>query len=166
MAKSKAPPPEPPQVDPAKQQVAPENAHRFWRWLHERDGIQIWESQMIGDPGAVLTPYRNEQGQVYEKPDWKHGERGRRLTSPSEVEVVVDREVRRFHVAIRAGSQGLGFKCTDASSRKIKQAVAKAGPGAYYVFDYFTQEAVIMAPESVVSLAEFIAMRPEAPEEA
>lgn len=67
------------------------------------------------------------------------------ITDPSEIEVHEDAEVARFRVAVRRAS-GLAFKCTDASSRKINQAVEKAGKGAYYEFDYSSQEAVILAP--------------------
>lgn len=69
--------------------------------------------------------------------------------------VAIDREVKRFHVAIRMGSQGFSMKCTDGASRRIRSAVAKAGEGAYHVFDYTTQEAVIMAPEKVIPLPEW-----------
>lgn len=51
------------------------------------------------------------------------------------------------------------IKCTDAATRRIRAEVAKAGDGAYYVFDYATQEAVIMKPESQVSLLEFLETR-------
>jgi len=77
------------------------------------------------------------------------------ITDPNEVGVSLDREVRRFRVGVRAGRQGLSLKVTDGGSRKIKAAVEKAGEGAYYVFDYYNQEAVILAPEKTCSLTEW-----------
>jgi hypothetical protein len=57
------------------------------------------------------------------------------------------KEVKRFRVGIRMGSQGLRVKVTDGGSRRIRREVAKAGAGATYTFDYMTQEAVILVPE-------------------
>ena len=57
-----------------------------------------------------------------------------------------DIEVKRFRVGVRWGSQGFTLKVTDGGSRRIRREVSKAGDGAYHVFDYMTQEAVIMKP--------------------
>jgi hypothetical protein len=38
------------------------------------------------------------------------------------------------------------MRLTAGGSRKVRAAIAKAGLGAYHVFDYELQEAVIMAP--------------------
>lgn len=51
------------------------------------------------------------------------------------------------------------LKCTDASTRRIRAAVERAGEGAYHVFDYMTQEAVIMRPTRQVPIAEYVAAR-------
>ena len=57
-----------------------------------------------------------------------------------------DIEVKRFRVGVRWGSQGFMLKVTDGGTRRIWKEVSKAGEGAYYRFDYMTQEAVIMKP--------------------
>lgn len=62
-----------------------------------------------------------------------------------------DIEVKRFHIGLRMGSQGLIVKVTDGGTRRIRHEVAKAGDGAYYTFDYGTQEAVIMRPAPKVA---------------
>jgi len=47
-------------------------------------------------------------------------------------------------------------KLTSGGTRKVKAAVAKAGDAAWYDFDYSTQEAVILVPETSVLLSDFI----------
>ena len=82
------------------------------------------------------------------------------ITDPAEVEVHVPKEVKRFRVGVRMGSQGFSFKVTDGGSRRIKREVAKAKENygdAWYEFDYSTQEAVIMVPDSKAPLEEFVA---------
>jgi hypothetical protein len=54
-------------------------------------------------------------------------------------------------VAVRQSGFG-SLKLTDAATRHVRAAVAKAGDGAYYIFDYGTQEAVIMQPDSEKTL--------------
>jgi hypothetical protein len=44
---------------------------------------------------------------------------------------------------------------SDGSNRKVLRAVEAAGDGAYHLFDYVTQEAVIMRPSRVVPLPEW-----------
>jgi hypothetical protein len=74
------------------------------------------------------------------------------ITSAADIDVIKDREVKRFRVGLRRGAQGMSIKVTDAGTRRIREAVTKAGDGAHYVFDYETQEAVILAPESKIPL--------------
>jgi len=104
----------------------------------------------------MTTPLKTAEGALVTKPHWSMGETPERvITSMEDVEVCIDVEVKRFRVGIRRGGQGLTFKCTDGSSRRIRKEVEKAGKGAYHAFDYFTQEAVIMAPESILPLTEY-----------
>ena len=65
------------------------------------------------------------------------------MTTHSQIE-----EVKRFHVGVRMGSNGLALKVTDGGSRRIRREVSKAGEGAYYAFDYLTQDAIILRPKS------------------
>ena len=65
--------------------------------------------------------------------------------------------VKLFHAAIRYAANRMAYKVSDGGSRRIRKEVGKAGKGAYHVFDYETQEAVIMAPEGVmVGIREFV----------
>lgn len=142
----------------SKHLVTPENAPKFWEWLQHRGGIAVWKSINLSNLGASWsTPARTESGEPTPKPSWEAGGAPARIiTSAEDVEVCLYKEVRRFHVAVRRGAQGLTMKLTDASSRRLRSAVDKAGVRASYQFDYGTQEAVILAPERVIPLVEFI----------
>lgn len=135
--------------------VASKDAERIWDWLTTRGGLALWKSQNLSNPGASWTAPRCDQyGNVkVQGPNWQCAYTPYRIiTDPDEVMVVVDREVKRFKIHTRMGSQGLTLKLTDASSRRVEREVAKAGEGAHYVFDYATDEAVILVPESEQTL--------------
>lgn len=142
----------------------PEDAPRIWEWITNRGGIVRWPSVDLADLGrSWTTPYKDEHGEVRtEAPHWKAPRPSHHITDIDDVCVAVDREVKRFRVAIRRSSNGLSMKVTDAGSRRIREAVAKAGVGAYHTFDYETQEAVIMAPESVLPLSRWMAQAKKA----
>lgn len=116
-------------------------------WLKERGGLAVWGCLDLSDPGKTwTTPLRNADGTPKRKPHWAATEEPVMVvTKPEELAFSVDVEAARFHVAVRRGG-GLNMELTDASSRKVRKAVEKAGDGAFHVFDYDTQEAVIMAP--------------------
>lgn len=132
--------------------VSEANALLFLRWLAERGGVAVWRSVDLSDLGkSWSTP-----GDAEQRPSWQAaGAPERVVTDPAEIDVVIDREVKRFHMAMRVGSSGIKVKCTDASSSRIRREVEKAGDGAYHVFDYETQEAVIMALASRMPLSEW-----------
>lgn len=134
-----------------KLQIRPEQAARFREWLRDRGGIAVWRSANLANPGASWsTPALQPDGTPTPRPTWEAEDRPSRIiTDPAEVEVVEPKEVKRFYVAVRRGSQGLSLKLTDGASRKVRAAVEKAGPEAWYSFDYFTQEAVILVPGTV-----------------
>ena len=127
----------------------PENAPKFLEWLSSRGGIAVWRSVDLSDPSwSCSTPALTPDGQPYEKPHWKADSKPEKIvTDPSKIQVLVAVEVKRFHVAVRRGSQGFSLKLTDASSRKVEKAVAAAGSDAFYCFDYMTQDAVILVPD-------------------
>jgi len=141
------------------------NAARIAEWLRTRGGIAIWRSVDLSDlDKSWTTPLRDESGaRVTSPPHWKaEGSPSTVITDPAEVGVTLSREVARFRIAVRRGTQGLSLKLTDASSRRVRAAVDKAGEGAHYTFDYGTQEAVILAPEKEpVPLREWLADREE-----
>jgi hypothetical protein len=56
-------------------------------------------------------------------------------------------EVRRFRVAVRCSPDRSGaLVLTDPSARKLLCALHRAGEGAYHLFDYETQEAIVCRP--------------------
>lgn len=144
-------------IDTKKHQCSAENAAKMKDWLATRGGLLIWESVDFGSLGQTMTtPALTAEGKPYDCPHWKCAKTPiRHITNIADVEVCVDKEVKRFRVGVRMGSQGMSLKVTDGGSRKIRAAVEKAGKGAYHVFDYMTQEAVIMAPDKVVPLSEW-----------
>ena len=135
-----------------------DNAEKMANWIKKRNGICRWTSINLSNPdGAWLQPFYKDDGTEYGKPNWESSNTPEyHITDPAEVGISVDKEVRRFHVGVRMGLQGFSMKVTDGGSRKIRAAVEKAGEGAYYQFDYETQEAVIMKPESMISLKEWM----------
>lgn len=138
--------------------VTPENAAKFAEWLRTRGGIAVWRSINLSNPGATWsTPALNVDGTPTPKPSWQSANTPERIiTSADDIVVSIDEEVKRLHIAIRVGSQGLTMKLTDSSSRRVRSAVSKAGEGAYYLFDYQNQEAVIMKPSKQVPLADYL----------
>ncbi len=78
------------------------------------------------------------------------------ITDPAEVVVDVPKEVKRFRVAIKVGSQGMLLKCSDAASRRIRKECQRAGEESWYEFDYATQEAVVFVPGESKPLPEYI----------
>lgn len=122
--------------------VAEANAHHILDWMLNRGGILIWESVNLSNPGASwTTPALTENGEPYTKPNWQcANEPVRHITDLAEVDVTTAVEVKRFHVAVRPGRQGLSLKVTDGGTRRIESAVAKAerehGKPAWYEFDY------------------------------
>lgn len=139
-----------------KHTVAPENAALFMSWIESRQGLAIWKSIDLSNPGlSWTTPVLDKDGNATQKPHWRaESQPSRIITDPSEVDVVTGREVKRFRVAIRRDS-AFQFVLTDASSRRLKKELDKAGEKSWYDFDYFSQEAVIYVPSETVPLAEF-----------
>lgn len=123
--------------------ITPEFTPKIKDWIKNRGGVAVWKSVDLSDLGKQwFTP-----ADVTEKPTWKSDDKPERIiTSVNDVEVAFDEEKARFKVAYRSSTNGMGYKLTDTSTKKVHEAVKKAGPDAYYVFDYSTQEAVILAP--------------------
>lgn len=146
-----------------KHTVDSRDAGTVWTWLQTRGGLALWQSINLSNPGASWTgPLHNADGTRTTKPNWQAGnEPYRIITDADEVVVSVAAEVKRFHVAVRMGGQGFMVKTTDGATRRIRKEVSAAGDGAYYVFDYETQEAVIMKPKSVTPIAEYIDRLPK-----
>jgi hypothetical protein len=135
-----------------------EHADKIAEWLRTRGGIAIWQSIDLAQAGRTLTtPLNTAEGKPSPKPVWWVGNEPEVIiTDFADVVVSKDVEVKRFHVALRMEANGMKIKCTDASTRRIHAAIAKAGAGAYHVFDYETREAVILKPESQTSLLDYL----------
>lgn len=141
-----------------KQTCSPENAPRFREWIASRGGVAVWPSVNMSKPGASWsTPALTAEGEPMGKPTWQADSKPAFVvTSEADIGVETMREVKRFHVATRHGrSNPLLIKLTDASDRKLRAALEKAGKGSSYEFDYSTQEAVILVPETIVPLTEW-----------
>jgi len=129
--------------------VGDDNARKMLDWIRNRGGIAVWTSRLIGGTdGGYYVPAKTAEGKGSTKPHWSAGDSPDFVvTDSSDVRFVQPREVGRFRVAIRKGSQGLAYKCTDVSTLKIRKAVEKAGGGSWHEFDYSSQEAVIYSPD-------------------
>lgn len=137
------------------------SAPRFWAWIKTRQGINMWRSADLSNPGKSWSgPVLDPEGKVNGKPSWQSQDKPEgTVTDPSLIEVYEGKEHKRFRVTVRVSGNGLSFKCTDASSRRIEREVEKAGEGAYYEFDYETQECVIFVTTSWGSLKEYAEKR-------
>lgn len=134
-----------------------ENAEKILSWLKDRGGVAVWNSIDLSDPSRqMLTPVNDTEGNKYEKPHWKMSSIPEIITDVNDITVSVDKEVKRFHVAVRYGSNGLSMKVSDGGSRRIRREVEKAGKDAYYLFDYGDYDnAVIMAPDKQMPLKDY-----------
>lgn len=140
----------------------PENAPKFMDWLRNREGIAVWKTVNLSDPGRSWSaPVISQHGERLVRPHmYAAGAPARIITSADDVLVETGKEVKRFHVALRQhGCMGTKFSLTDGGTRKVKAEVAKAtekhGKEAWYEFDYSTQDAVIMIPDLQVSLTQY-----------
>lgn len=146
-----------PETKLAPHPIDPSNVDKIRMWLAERGGLALWRSINFSNIGASwTTPVNDEDGNPKGKPTWEAANEPERIiTDPAEVVVAVPKEVKRFHVAIRQGSQGMTMKLTDGATRRVRAAVAKAGEGAWYEFDYGMQDAVIYVADKTVPLTEW-----------
>lgn len=130
------------------------HAALFQQWIQTRGGLAVWPSVNLSNPAASwTTPVLGPDGQPAGKPSWQAADQPARvITDPADVQVTTFREVKRFRVGLRVGSQGFTVKLTDGATRKVRAAVEKAGPGATYRFDYEKQEAVIEVPDGQTTL--------------
>lgn len=136
-----------------------ENAHQLWDWIQNRGGVAAWASLDLGNPGQqMLTPATTDDGSAMSRPHWSVANDPEVVTDPEQVGVIFSEECKRFRVGLQRGS-GFRTNVTDAATRKIWAAVEKAGEGAFHVFDYDTQEAVIMRRVRTIPLTEWASTR-------
>lgn len=143
-------------INATKYQCSPADAAKVYDWLKNRGGLMIWKSANLSNPGASwTTPRLRADGSESPKPTWEADEKPDRIiTDAGDVEVVQDREVRRFRVKIEP--HGLTIKLSFTSSERVRAAIEKAGPGATYKFDYSSQEAMILVPDKVTPISEWV----------
>lgn len=143
-----------------------ENAESMLKWINNRGGVAVWRSVNLSNPGASWsTPATIRLGDcegydssddtiaLHPKPTWQAEDTPTIITDASGIGVEGVQEVKRFRVGLRRSS--FAFKCTDGGSNRIRREVDKAGEGASFVFDYDTQEAVILRPTSITALSTY-----------
>lgn len=132
-----------------------DHAPKLAAWLRERGGICVWTSADLSSGGQkMVTPALDSEGRAAHPPHWSVDKTPTKITDAARVGVRVLREVKRVRVAVEKG-QGLSFDLTEASSRRLREELEKAGPESGYAFDYDRQEAVISVCEREVALAEW-----------
>lgn len=134
-----------------------EQAALMAEWIASRGGVAVWTSADLSNPCASWsTPANEKDGTPKRRPTWQAEAEPVIITDPTKIGVTQSKEVKRFHVGTRMGSQGFKIKVTDGGSRRIRKEVAKAGDGAFHAFDYGDYEnAVIYKPCGWKSLAEW-----------
>lgn len=157
-----------------KHHCAPENAKKFLDWIKTRGGIAVWKSINLSNPtGSWSSPatikrrdctnYRIVEGLdgneiiPYPKPNWQcANEPVRVITDPADVLVDVPKEWKRFHINLRG--KGMSLVLTDASSRKVRQALSKChsetGKACWHEFE--EQTCVINYADKEIPLLEFL----------
>jgi hypothetical protein len=144
-------------------ETSQEDAAKILGWLNAGRGAALWGCADLGCPSKTwTTPARKTDGTPMEKQNWQMNDAPSLVVESAEdVTVYIDKEVKRFHVGVKRGC-GFTFECTSAASKRIRKETEKAGPKAYHVFDYAFQDAVIMAPDSEMSLADWAKANPQA----
>ena len=138
--------------------ITKEQAQLVWTWVNERGGVAIWHSQDLGNLTSVQTPRLTAEQAAVARPGWQYRNvPDHVVTEPAKIEVFEAVPVCSVRIGIKRGS-GLSMVLTDASSAKLKAALAKIGEGAYHVFDFNDKGqrvAVIKVPKTLGSLADY-----------
>lgn len=141
-----------------------DNAKLVSQWIKDGRGVARWRSHDLSDPSAeVFTPAKKKDASEFlklgiqkseDQPGWKYPEIHEIETDPERITVKQYKEVKRFHVGVKRGS-GFSFVLSDASNRKLKRLLNEI-PGSQYQFDYVLQDAVIVVPDKVTTLKEWM----------
>jgi hypothetical protein len=100
---------------------------RFEMWIRDRGGIQVWKNINLSDwrAGDSFAPVKDADGNL-NTGQWSR-RAGDIITDLTRFRFAVGEEVlARVKVAVRRGRQGLMYKATDASMRRIQAAEDKA----------------------------------------
>ena len=133
----------------------PENAPKILEWLREGRGVALWRSANLSNPGGSwMTPAKDKDGSPGLCPSWQ-AQRAPEAVYDDIGDVVVNipRLVMRFHVGVKC--HGMSLKVTEAGTRRIHEALEKAGEGSWLEFDYDVQDALIYAVERTLPLADW-----------
>lgn len=133
----------------------PENAERFAMWLKDRGGISLWKSINLSNPGTSwCTPALSEDGTEYPKPNWQTESTPALTVCDSDfVGVEIPQEFKRIKISLI--QRGFKVVLTDGSTRKVNDALDKAGDRAFYTFE--DDVAVIWGVRGTVALDEWLA---------
>ena len=132
------------------------NAHTFHDWIQKRGGVAKWLSVNLSNPGASWSSPAITNGEPTTKPSWESAAQPEFIvTDPAEIGVYTAKEIKRFKIAVRRSGNGMSLKLTDGSTNKVNKAVEETGPGAFYQFDYYSQEAIIYKQDELISLVEW-----------
>jgi hypothetical protein len=135
--------------------TVPGAKEKFEQWIADRGGILVWPNENLSDPGKgpMFTPATTADGEdgTKSKPHWGVG-KPILVKDIGEFEFQKIKELKRFHVAVRLGSQGMSYKLTEAAGRRLKKELAKATEkfgDSWYEFDYCDEKnCVIMVPDN------------------
>lgn len=128
----------------------------FLHWIQHCGGIAVWRSLDIEAPDRRwATPAWQDADGRPSPPPHELAERTPAVvcTDPTEWLVAYDEPVVRFAVCVEKSPRG--WKLDGTSTARVNGAIEAAGEGAYYQFDYATQEVVILAPVRVVPLSQW-----------
>lgn len=137
--------------------VNAEYAERIAKWITDAGGVDVYASVNLSNAGTNWTVPMGSG-----KPNWQAAnEPHLTVTDPARIGVIVFQEYKRFRVALRVSGNGLSLKLTDASNTRLNKHLA-AGQEKHglstHVFDYSTQEAIVLVPSGVtLPLPEYIA---------
>ncbi len=157
-----------------KYKIGPESVEQVRRWIKDRGGVAHWKSVNLSNPGGSWsTPATIKRKDCngapegdpedvlpYPAPNWQCATKPSHITtSEDDVLVQVPKLWRRFHVAVRRGSNGMSMKLTSASSDKVRAQVEKCsletGLEAWHEFDYLNQDCCIFYPLETVPLSQY-----------
>jgi len=132
------------------------DAERILDWIKNRGGVAVWDSCAIGDPGQAFTPALDKDGNRTTRPGWRYGGKPSSIvTDASDVTVLRCEKFKSFHVSTKKGG-GFSIVLTDASSRKLKKELERAGEGSWHEFDYGSHDnCIVYRVDSNIPLPEW-----------
>lgn len=101
-------------------EIRTDNIPQIKDWLTNRGGVAVWHSIDLRTAGEyVLTPALTRTGKPTTPPSWQSAKTPEIITDPAQILVYQEALFKAVPVALRRSSNGLSFKLTDASQRKV-----------------------------------------------